>query len=336
MNKLLALAGVCTCVFLAVWSSSCNDSSAEKEKARADSIALVVEKGRYLAHHVTACIHCHSERDFSKFSGPVKPGTEGGGGLRFSSEEASIIPGEMYSSNITPDSATGIGSWTDAEILRAITQGINKKGDTLFPLMPYASFNKMAKEDLLSIIAYLRTLKPISKKVPARRLPFPVSVAYPGPALQASVDQNLRPAETDTIRYGQYLVTMANCVPCHTPFDKGKPDMTRMFAGGNVFTHPGFQVASSNITPDSTGIGKWDEGRFLNKFMIYRDSAQVNVSAGRQNTVMPLTDYAGMKDSDLKAIYYYLRSVKPVNNAVDKYPAEKTKQWNMGAFKVVK
>ncbi|MEI9911342.1 MAG: hypothetical protein WDO71_17770 [Bacteroidota bacterium] len=93
------------------------------------------------------------------------------------------IPGTMYGPNITPDPETGIGTWTDDEILRSITQGINKNGDTLFPLMPYANFNRMAKEDLLSIIAYLRTLKPIKNKVPERQLMIPISMAYPGPGI---------------------------------------------------------------------------------------------------------------------------------------------------------
>lgn len=91
-------------------------------------------------------------------------GSEGGGGGLFSNNIHDAIPGTLYGKNITPDIETGIGSWTDDEILRAITQGISKNGDTLFPLMPYVNYNKMAKDDLLAIIAYIRTLKPIKIK----------------------------------------------------------------------------------------------------------------------------------------------------------------------------
>jgi len=81
--------------------------------------------------------------------------------------------GVLFSSNITPDSATGIGSWTDDEIARAIALGIRKNGDTLFPIMPYYEYNKMSKEDIYSIVAYLRTLKPIANKIPDRKLKTP-------------------------------------------------------------------------------------------------------------------------------------------------------------------
>lgn len=336
MRKLLALAGLFLLATAAAWFSSCNNDSAEKaQKAKADSLAAAVENGRYLANHVAACIHCHSQRDFTKFSGPVVPGTEGGGGQRFDNTVLAAIPGVIYSPNITPDTATGIGGWTDDELLRAITQGINKKGDTLFPLMPYANYNKMAKTDLLNIIAYLRTLKPINNKITPRQLMIPIAMAYPGPALSPSIEKNIRPAESETVKYGAYLTTFADCIACHTPFDKGQPDFTRAFAGGNLFNAGNFHVNAANITPDTTGIGYWSEEQFLNKFTVYRDPANINTNPGLKNTVMPLAEYAGMKDNDLKAIYAFMKTVKPVNQKVEKYPPADVKQWDMGQMKVV-
>ena len=82
-------------------------------------------------------------------------------------------------------------------------------------------------------------------------------------------------------------------------------------------------MVSANITPDSaTGIGTWNEERFLNKFLPYREEKAYNFDPGKQNTIMPLTVYAGMKDEDLKAIYAYLHSIKPVSNKIEKYPKE--------------
>lgn len=321
MKKYFALSAITCLVIAAAYFSSCKGKKSEPQAGgKEDSLQKVIARGEYLANNVATCIHCHSQRDFNKFSGPVIPGTEGGGGFEFSSKIADFIPGTLYGKNITPDPETGIGTWTDDEVLRAITQGINKKGDTLFPLMPYASFNRMAKEDLLSIIAYLRTLKPIKNKVPDRQLMIPMSMAYPGPALQASVDGNVRPPESETVKYGEYLATAADCIGCHTPFGKGQPDFSRSFAGGNLFNFPGFKVNSSNITPDSSGLGTWTEERFMNKFTVCREEAGYNFNPGAQNTVMPITDFAGMTDGDLKAIYAYLRSVKPVANVVEKYP----------------
>ena len=320
MKKFIALAALFSVIIMATNFSACNNNeSTPKETSNKDSIKKVLERGEYLALHVAACVDCHSKRDFTKFSGPVIPGTEGGGGFLF--DEKLGLPGKIYGKNITPDNETGIGTWTDDDILKAMTQGISKNGDTLFPLMPYIQFNHMAKEDLLSIIAYIRTWKPIRNKVPARQLMMPIAMAYPGPALQASIDGNVRPPESDKVQYGGYLATMADCGTCHSPQTPQGPDVSKMFAGGYTFDLGTNKVASANITSDSaTGIGAWTEERFLNKFTQYREEKSYSYDPGNQNSVMPLSVLAGMKDEDLKAIYAYLRTVKPISNKVEKFP----------------
>lgn len=305
----------------AFYLTSCNGKQSTPQVSTEDSLQKIITRGKYLAVHVAACVHCHSQRDFTKYSGPIIQGTEGGGGQAFTHDMLDAIPGILYSKNITPDPETGIGNWTDDEILQAITKGINKNGDTLFPIMPYANYNRMAKQDLLSIIAYIKTLKPIKNKVPDRQLMIPISIAYPAPALQGSVDANVSPPESDKVKYGEYLITVASCSDCHTAFVKGQPDFSRLYGGGNVFHINSFTVTSSNITPDSTtGIGAWTEEMFINKFASYRDPKNYMYDPAKQNTVMPVSDFAGMKDEDLKAIYAYLRTVKPVSNKLEKYP----------------
>ncbi|MDP4262693.1 MAG: cytochrome C [Bacteroidota bacterium] len=320
MRKFLALAALLITSIAAINFSACNSNKTEPvANNKEDSLKKVLERGEYLAVHVAACVHCHSKRDFSKFSGPVIPGSEGGGGSSF--DQRFGLPGIIYGRNITPDQETGIGSWTDADILRAVTQGISKNGDTLFPLMPYANFNHMAKEDLLDIIAYIRTLKPIKNKVPPRQLMVPIAMVYPGPALQKNIDGNVRPPATDPLKYGAYLTTFADCGTCHSPLTPKGPDLSRMYAGGYTFNEGTFKVNSANITPDSaTGIGTWTEERFLNKFTPYREEKNYNFNPGTQNTMMPLSELAGMKDEDLKAIYAYLHSLNPISNKVEKYP----------------
>lgn len=319
MRKLFSVAAILLITIAAVYFSACTNDSAPKTDNNEDSLNQVIERGKYLANHVAGCMDCHSKRDLTKYSGPVVPGTEGGGGMVFDPKFG--LPGTIYGKNITPDSATGIGTWTDDDILRAMTQGISKKGDTLFPIMPYPNFNRMAKEDLLSIVAYIRTLKPINNAVPARQLFVPIAMVYPGKILQPSIDSNVRPPVTDVVKYGGYMTTMADCGTCHSPLTPQGPDHTRMFAGGYIFDLGTNKVASANITPDSTtGIGSWTEERFLNKFTTYRDSSQYMRDAGSQNTIMPLSLYAGMKDEDLKAIYAYLRTVAPMKNMVEKFP----------------
>jgi mono/diheme cytochrome c family protein len=321
MKKLFVFTTILFVMVTAIYFVSCSNAKNEAQAptANIDSVKQSVARGEYLALHVASCIDCHSKRDFSKFSGPIFPGTEGAGGEEFNQKFG--LPGVFYSKNITPDSATGIGTWTDDEVLRAITQGISKNGDTLFPLMPYANFNHMAKGDLLDIISYIRTLKPINNKVPARQMMMPIAMSYPAAALQPSIEGNKRPAESDTVNYGAYLVGFGDCADCHTPLGPKGPDFSKMYAGGHVFDIGTNKVASGNITSDiATGLGAWTQQTFMNKFTAYRKENGRNYDPGTGNTIMPLYEYSGMTDNDLKAIYAYLRTIKPITNKVEKFP----------------
>lgn len=129
-----------------------------------------IERGRYLANNVAVCMDCHSSRDWSQFAGPLS-GNPGGGGEKFGREMD--FPGNIYARNITP---FNLSSWTDGELFRAITTGVNKDGEALFPVMPYLHYGQMAEEDIYSIIAYIRTLDPINSQIPKRELDFPVNL----------------------------------------------------------------------------------------------------------------------------------------------------------------
>ena len=283
-----------------------------KSKAAADSIEHLQKRGKYLVNNVAGCLYCHSKRDYAMFSGPIVSGTEGMGGQKFDKNFRGV-PGEVYSRNITP---SGIGAWTSEAVIRAMTQGISQK-DTLYPVMPYSHFAKMSKEDALSIVAYLRTLTSIQNEVPKRKLQISFHPTVPS----VDLDGNKRPAFTDRKFYGEYLVNMAACADCHTPMDKNSLMLDKFFSGGQEFRTSGFVVRSANITPDSTtGIGTWTEEVFLAKFTQYRTADGYNYNPGKNNSVMPWTIFAGMDDFDLKAIYAYLRSVKPMNNKVIKNP----------------
>lgn len=308
---------VCASIFLLY---NCSGSGGKNDGAAkaSDPLAQRVQRGEYLATHVTNCVDCHSQRDFNYFSGPLKQGTIGMGGFAF--DQRFGIPGVVYARNITPDTATGIGKWSDAEIARAITQGISKNGDTLFPIMPYPHFNGMTKEDVYDIIAYLRTLKPVYNKVPDRQLMIPAGQTYP-PFVKPAIDSNRKPSYEDKVAYGGYLVNSAACMDCHTPMEKGQFRMDQLFAGGFLFDMGAFKVNSANLTPDSsTGIGAWTEEMFLSRFTSRRDSASIYFNPGRNNTIMPWTLFSKMDDYDIKAIYAYLRTLKPVKNSVIKNP----------------
>lgn len=290
-------------------------NAGEAEDLKIQPTPELIARGRYLAYHVTVCIDCHSTRDFDYFSGPLVPGTEGKGGMEFPDKI-----GTLYPSNITP---AALGDWSDGEILRAITAGVNKDGEPLFPMMPYPVYSQLSREDATAIVAYLRTLAPIPNEVPKSKLNFPLNL------IVRTVPRPYRPQpsppSSDTLAYGKYLSTIAGCQFCHTPIDeKGQPLPGMDFAGGQEFRFPwGELVRTANITPEiDTGIGAWDEGYFSGRFREYADSsgAHIPVAKGEGNTVMPWTLYSGMADEDLGAIYRYLRSIKPIRNEVDKFP----------------
>jgi cytochrome c2 len=271
-----------------------------------------INHGEYLANHVAVCIDCHSTRDWDHFSGPIKPGTLGKGGQYFGKEEG--FPGTFYSKNITP---ANLKNWTDGEIFRTITTGVDKNGNSLFPVMPYLYYGKMDKEDVYDIIAYLRSLQPIDNKVQSHKIDFPMNfIVNTIPKKSSFVT---KPPKSDTLKYGAYLVNMAACMECHTRANKGQIIQKFAFAGGREFLMPNGVLRSANITPENiTGIGDWTENAFLEKFKTYNnpDSSFARLPKDEVNTIMPWTMYGGMDSSDLVAIYKYLRTIKPIKNPV--------------------
>ena len=300
---------------------ACNTNESKEPAATAptaeDSAKAVVARGDYLVNNVSMCLVCHSERDHTKFGMPVKPGTEGGGAPH-SFGESMGIPGEITPPNITP---YGLKDWTADDIVKAIALGVNKKGDTLFPLMPYHSYSRLAKDDIDAIAAYIQTLKSIEKTVPAKKLMIPPAMYGPLPA--NTLDQNKRPDPSDKVKYGEYLVTAAVCSDCHTPMTpQGGPDFSKAFSGGFHFQSEVVNVTVANITPDSTtGIGSWSEEMFLAKFRTNLAATEKGDNPGKLQTEMPWSHYAKMTDDDLKAIYAFLRTVPPIKNKVEKWPA---------------
>jgi hypothetical protein len=280
-----------------------------------------IERGRYLANSVTVCMDCHSTRDWSQFSGPLVDGTLGKGGERF--DQSIGVPGVFYSRNITP---AGISRYTDGELFRIITTGVTKEGRAMFPLMPYPYYGRMDREDIYSIIAYVRALAPIENPVPDSEPDFPMNFILN--TIPKNADLQTRPDPSDQLAYGAYMTNASGCVECHTQVDKGQIIKELSFGGGRSFMFAdGSVVNSANISPDKeTGIGSWTEELFIRRFKMYADSSYVpdKVAPGGFNTYMPWTMYARMKEEDLAAIFAYLRTVKPISNKVVKFvPASK-------------
>src|SRR5580704_5770346 len=263
-------------------------------------------RGHYLANAVSGCVFCHSEHNWKASDDPVVEGKLGAGQVF----PLVGLPGTVVASNITPDSATGAGSWSDDQLARAIREGIGHDGRTLFPLMPYEHFRTMSDEDLASVVVYVRSLQPVQNFLPKTQIMFPVNFLIrnaPQPVTEPVPAGN----SADPVKRGEYLVQIAGCTDCHTPQKRGQPKPGLDFAGGFELQGPFGNAVSSNITPDPSGISYYDENLFVQVMRTGR------VGARSLNPIMPWPMYRNMTDEDLQATFEYLRTLKPVHHRVD-------------------
>jgi len=282
-----------------------------------------IERGRYLFQFVSDCDGCHSERDLGRFGGPV---VAAGRGKGFVFPAEMDLPGVVVASNITPDRETGIGDWTDGEKIRAIREGIGRDGRTLFPMMPYTYYRQMSDEDVFAVVAYMNTLTPVRNILPKTEINFPVSLlikSAPQPA--GSVPP---PNRQDKLKYGEYLVTIGGCIECHSKRERGDLVPGMRLAGGMEFRTPFGVVISANITPDAeTGLGRWTEKQFLDKFYEYKEYAEKgSPQVGPEGfTLMPWLGFSQLSTDELGAIFTYLKSQPAVRNAVETHPGQPKK-----------
>lgn len=246
------------------------------------------------------------DTDWSAPEAPPQPGKIGAG-VVFPLEG---LPGRIVGSNITPDKETGAGSWSDEDFYKALTQGIGRDGRTLFSLMPYRRYRELSDEDLASLIVYVRSIEPVRNLLPKTELAEPVRQSLkPLPPRPLSPPPDL----SDSVKRGAYLANAADCFTCHTPVNpQGEPLPGMEFAGGWVLKGPWGEVAGANITPDPSGIPYYDEPMFLS---VMRTGRVKGVR--KLNVLMPWRFYRDMADQDLKALFAWLRTLKPVSHRVD-------------------
>lgn len=317
----IVLAAGCGLAWLALRSPDRRPASTEKIEATPERLA----RGTYLAHHVSDCLGCHSDFHADRFGLPLKVGTEGQGGFAFDKKLG--VPGVVQAQNITQDPVSGLGDWTDGEILRAIREGVDRKGKALFPMMPYQFFHSMSDEDARSIVVYLRTIKPVPHAVAKRQLDFPVNllIKFAPKPITAPVPS---PDPKDTVAYGQYLVTVGVCRMCHTPHDgKGQLIEGMDYAGGWELIGPWGRVVSGNLTPDPDNyMGHASREEFIGRFKSFEgmDGENAPIAPSGRNTVMPWSRFAGMTPEDLGAIYDYLKTLKPIKNKINAFPDAKS------------
>ena len=274
---------------------------------KAGDAAALDARGEYIVRNVAVCGQCHAADPKRNMDGPLS------GGLEFRDWRI----GRVRAANLTPDAATGLGSWSDAEIVRALRNGQRKDGRLLAPAMPYEWFHAMSDDDALAVARYLKSLPPAANEV--RQSPSlvfklgKVLFLRPKPAVSVSA-----PPRGATAEYGAYLAKVGLCADCHTPLKglRSVPDTRRLFAGSNK-PPKDFPVNPSNLTPDNeTGIGKWTEEDFLKTLR-----TGVDPKGATLNSFMPWREIQRMTADDLRAIYRYLRTLPPVRNEIVRRPA---------------
>ncbi|GJQ20992.1 MAG: alcohol dehydrogenase [Bacteroidia bacterium] len=283
---------------------------------KASTDPLAVARGEYLFKYGHACWGCHSPKP----DAAVPPS----GGRAFDLRSVGPGFGIFYARNITPDPETGIGAWSDGEIVRALREGLSRDGTVLFPIMPIEAFHGLSDEDALAIVSYLRSLPPIRNAPSRSELSFATKALYtfgiigPAPAITEPI---VAPPRGKTVEYGRYLANYATgCMDCHTPrnLEDGSFYRDSLFAGSTIRfgedeARPHVMAYATNITPDpETGIGKWTEEQFLEAVR-----AGMRPDGTVLSTHMPYGYFGLMDEEDLGAIFLYLQSIKPFRRVTE-------------------
>jgi mono/diheme cytochrome c family protein len=252
-----------------------------------------LERGAYLVKTIAACGNCHTPKGARGV--PVADKEMAGG---FTIE---MKPFTAHVPNITPDPETGIGKWTDQQIIDAIRVGKRPDGSTIGPPMPTELYREIAEDDVKAIVAYLRSVKPVVNKVPKSIYRMPLPSSY-GPVTTAKTMPR-----TDKVAYGHYLAgPIGHCMECHsTPDANGVADMKNgLGGGGRDFPGPWGVVVASNLTP--TNLKSWSDDAIKKAITTGARPSGINIKGP-----MAIGFYKDILPADLDAIVAYLRTLPP-------------------------
>ena len=294
---------------------------------RASTDPAVIARGEYLVYGPAHCVECHASSftEFLKVIDGQKVPLQGG--TRFDAPPL----GAVYSQNLTPDTETGIGRYSDGQIARMMRFNVRPNGRaSVAPMMP---FHNMSDADMIAIISFLRSQPAVRNQVRENEWTLPgkiirsISSSFKPRDLEAVRPPKIAPEEKPTKERGEYLARyVANCVGCHTPlddttFEPSGPD----FSGGEEFEPmplPGVDMQTWFRTPNITPL----KGSALMKFPDRATFVARFKVGGRQHagTPMPWEAYARMSPDDVAAIYEFLRNLPPSQGATGEVTFKKT------------
>lgn len=256
----------------------------------------LVERGKYLAE-AADCVACHTSQG----------GKDYAGGL------AIKLPfGMLYSTNVTPDKATGIGNYSDQDFLDAVQRGIRRDGARLYPAMPFTSYTYMTDADVLAVKAYLFTLPPIRAAHPSDTLMFPFNQRWAMGFWSALFTRNVRfqADATQNLEWnrGAYLAeALAHCGECHTPRSLAMAlDNRKKFAGTVTAGWRAFNITSDK----ATGLGAWSDEDISSYLSIGHTNGRGTASGPMGEAVD--RSFSKLMPEDIQALVAFLRSVPAI------------------------
>jgi mono/diheme cytochrome c family protein len=277
-------------------------------------------RGGYLVNQVCGCGGCHTTREHGSIAAEPErtDGFLGGGNLFV----AHGLSDGIWIPNLTPDVETGVGAWSDDELMRAIRDGVAPDGHFLLPVMPFGAYQHMSDEDVRAIVAYLRTVPAFRqpKPRPENRLGLLPRLLFTklGVQMHAPAHDVAPPDATKQLEVGEYLTTIAACSECHSLTKKGprKREDPQYLAGSEgPMEDPSFgKVWARNLTPDKeTGLGKYAPDQIKEAM---REGKRLDGERMAPPMTIMLPHYVGMAEEDLDAVVAYLRSVPPARHQV--------------------
>lgn len=307
--------------------AACDDSGTALPipDAGAD-VALVspetLGRGEYLARHVAGCGECHTPRDaqgnldMSRWMGGVP--------ALFDLAPLDDDTGAISAPNLTPH-ASGLGRWSDAQVLRAIRDGVSGNGRPLAPLMPSYAYHAMSDDDARAVVAYLRSLRAIDATMPPRQ-PLPIALAAPIPPVADAAIPHTTLPKTDPsfarAENGRYLAAIA-CMDCHSPWRYDAPsaiDARSLFAGGRAFSSKEWAVPApapavvyaSNLTPHASGIAGWSADAVAHVLATGHD--EDGRALCRPMPSGPFGSFGGIAADDARDIGLYLTTLPAIDS----------------------
>jgi mono/diheme cytochrome c family protein len=278
-----------------------------------------IARGAYLVNHAMSCGACHTARSGGTLLGGERAD-------RYLDGNGVALPSlgvRLWIPNLTSDVETGLGAWSDDEIMRAVRDGVGKDGHLFFPMMPFSSYQHVCDEDMRAIVAYLRSVPPVRnpRTLAKNELGFFLELLINRGVIAHLPAHDVPPPprpDRDKVKYGEYIMRLGHCWECHSATGSGPRDVGESgFLSGwdEAQELPGVgKVYFRNLTPDPvTGLGKYSAEQI-------KQSLRTGKRLDGKPMAIPMSLFGphlpGMSNEDLDALVAFLKAVPPYESRI--------------------